>query len=265
MNKTKLTKSIEHNYFSIENIKNYPERLIIVGFIAADGCISQPKTGQKLLIFNISIKDKHALDIINNELCGGLRNLSNIKKTESLMLTIPSNKICDDLKRFNIVERKTDIYDLPNLNIKEMSYFLRGYFYGDGCISDSYNSGCFLIGSNCFSKSLQKYLINNKILDDCRIYKIKGRNNCMQIRFTGRIASKFSHFIFKDEKLMLIPKKHKILKEKILNSKWTNEEKELLFKLDINEFCKTTGRSKNTALTYLKYPNRIGLWKSNII
>src|ERR1035437_6178218 len=100
---TNLTKLIEHEYFSEENIKKFPERLVIVGFIAADGCISQPKTGQRLLILNICEKDKQSLDIINNELCGGIRNLAFLKSTKSFMLTIPSNKICNDLERFNIV------------------------------------------------------------------------------------------------------------------------------------------------------------------
>jgi hypothetical protein len=86
----------------------------------------------------------------------------------------------------------------------------------------------------------------------------------MQIRFTGRIASKFSQFIFGDRKLVLIPRKHKILKEKIENTRWTNEEKDLLIRVGVTKFCKVTGRSKNTASIYFKHPNRIGLWKSTI-
>lgn len=261
INKTKLTKFIKHDYFSIENIKKFPERLVIVGFIAADGCIVQPKTGQRLLVFNIAQKDRIALDIINKELCKGLRNLAFLRQTKSFMLTIPSDEICCDLERFNIVQRKTRIYDLPTLDMNDLPYFLRGYFYGDGCISDGskYHPGIFLIGTKMFSESLERCLIENDIVDRIGIYPIKHSKCCLQLALHGRMATKFSKYIFHNKKMMLIPRKHKILKDVILNSWWTNEERELLKTVPIEEFCKITKRSKETARVYFANFKRTGM------
>jgi hypothetical protein len=144
------TACIRHDYFSYKNMKLHPERFVIVGFIAADGCISDTKTGQKYMILNLAKKDKCILDMINEEICSGGRNLSFNKTTKSLMFYIPSDPICSDLSRWNIVPRKTRKYKLPsNLSKAEMAYFLRGYFYGDGCVYGKKSAKFYaLIGTN---------------------------------------------------------------------------------------------------------------------
>ena len=229
---------LNNDYFSKENIKKFPERLVIIGFIAADGCISIPKTGQQRLVFNICKKDKISLDIINRELSNGKRNLSFNQTTKSYTITFTSNEICNDLKQYNIIPRKTASYDL---DIKQMSYFLRGYFYGDGCIRhEGKGKGCFLIGNKTFITSLQTYLIANNILEKCNVYSIKN-SEYLQMCIYGRMAARISKFMFTNKKLNLLPRKHHIIKE-IINE-WTNEEKELLLKTDITEFCKITGRN----------------------
>lgn len=247
--KTKLSKSIKHDYFSEENIKKYPERLVIVGFIAADGCISQPSTGQKLLIFNLSKKDKLALDIINNEICCGERNISNIKTSNSCMLTIPSNELCKDLEVFNIHQRKTYALDFPKFeSLIYAAYFLRGYFYGDGCISDK---GCFLMGNTTFSISIKKFLEENNIVDSCKLYRLTNNDSLRQIHMTGILANQFSKFIFFDNKLILLPRKHKIVIGDF-KPRWSKSEI-LLFKVHTNkEICEITGRSEVAVSSYFR-------------
>jgi hypothetical protein len=259
MYNTKLTKTIKHDYFSDENIIKYPERLVIIGFIAADGCIRKQNTGQKLLIFNISIKDIDALNIINNELTNGIRNISHLKHTNSVMLTIPSDQICNDLKKYNIVERKTLTYKLPILPINVMHYFLKGYYFGDGCLDNKYDK-ILLIGNNLFCTELKLYLENNNIVDNVKNYKIKNNDNLIQIHFTGRNANTFSNYIFQDDKLNLLPRKIKICNNKIFNSKWTKEETQLLIDMGptkFNEFCNITKRPIKSV------KNRYSILKNN--
>lgn len=248
------TGSIVHDYFSTENLQLFPERFVIIGFIAADGCISDTASGQHRLCFNICQKDKIVLDIINRELSNSTRKLYFNKLTKSYMWYIPSDKICDDLSNFNILPRKSLNYDLPILNIDQMSYFLRGYFYGDGCImkSNKYGSrGYSLVTSHPFSKSLKLFLESNNIIDVCKIYPLSCKN-VVQIHIKGRQGGKLSKFIFKNDKMILLPRKHIKMDEIIYLSHWQDYEKELLLKTSIDEFCQITGRSISSAKT-MKY------------
>jgi transposase len=74
------TKEIKNDYFSKENLDLFPERFVIVGFIAADGCISDTKNGQNILCINISKKDLNVLNIINKEICKNTRKIYKNKK-----------------------------------------------------------------------------------------------------------------------------------------------------------------------------------------
>lgn len=244
-------KHIKHDYFSKANINKFPERLIIVGFIAADGCVHHKNIGQNLLIFNISKKDKTSLNMINSEISNGTRKLFEQRQTNSLNLNFPSNQICDDLIRFNIRPRKTANYDLPDLNAYQMKYFLRGYFYGDGCI-DEIKPGCYLIGSEKFACSLKKFLESNEIVERCNIYDIKN-SKYKQIRMYGRMAAAFSKYIFSNDKLVLLPRKHKIIEDVKFNRKWTQKEKNLIQSgIHIDKFCETAGRNKQNVIDYIR-------------
>lgn len=237
---TRLNIHIDHSYFSLENLHKYPHRMVLVGFIAADGCIRKLKNGQTILVFNISVNDKNALEIINNEICKGCRNLSYLKKTNSVMLTIPSDEICTDLERYNIVPRKSKIFEMPPLSRNELKYFLRGYVYGDGCIT---TKSCVIVGSFAFASAMQE------LFPECRVYKTQSPN-CKQIHFTGTRAMRFTKFIFGDNFLMLIPRKHIIIHAQLQNSKWTSEEIKLLSNMSPKEFSILTGRSIATAYKY---------------
>lgn len=246
-----LTKHIVHDYFSICNLNQNPERFVLVGFIAADGCICVPKSGQKRLQFNLSEKDLDVLRQINIELAAGTRNISRVKKTKSCIWYVPSDPICEDLSRYNIVPRKTRNYKLPKLQEPFMSYFLRGYFYGDGCVSGNGSSRTYsFVATTHFAELLSVYLTENNIVDRCQTYKIKDKE-CVQIHFKGRQGAKFSQYLFSDDLMKLLPRKHIITEEIVKGSPWTCEEKELVQSMTIDEFCSLSGRSKSAALAML--------------
>lgn len=160
------TKFIQHDYFSEENLEKHPERYVIIGFTAADGCVSAKSIGSRTLIYNLCEKDEIALNIINDEIAKGTRTLYYLKNTKSKILDIPSNKICDDLIKFNIVPRKTSTYDLPqSISIENMRYFLRGLIYGDGCLHRYPNRLiCSLVCTSKFANSLREFVISNDIV-----------------------------------------------------------------------------------------------------
>lgn len=204
------TQSIIHDYFSKENIDKHPERLVIIGFIAADGCVSDHNPGQARLEFNLSQKDRCVLEKLNLELSLGKRHISLNTTTISNSLYFPSDQMFSDLSKFGIVPRKTQTFNLPDLSIEDMQYFLRGYFYGDGCVHDyGKNIVYHLVSTTAFSLSLKEFMIFNKIVEYCGSYPLKKHPGYSQTLFQNRHAQGFSDFIFANDKMNLLPRKHK--------------------------------------------------------
>lgn len=200
---------IKHDYFSEENMLQYPERMVIVGFIAADGCVYNSKYGQKRLCFNISKKDKEILDFINKELCNSSRKIGFNKKTKSCQLYFTSNKICQSLQRFKIRPRKTNKYRLPCLSLSEMSYFLKGYFFGDGCYyfdNKAKRKIYHFIGTTQFATDLRKFIIDNNIVKHVVVSKLKNKTYS-QIVFQGKNATDLEKFIFANSKFNFLKRK----------------------------------------------------------
>ncbi len=239
---------INNEYFSRQNLARYPERFVIIGFIAADGCISNTTTGQARLCFNIAQKDQLALEIINQEIAGGERKISAVTKTNSCIIAFPSDEICSDLSKFNIVPRKTSTYTLPKLEGNTMKYFLRGYFYGDGCISGKgSHQVCMFIGTRAFIQELHSYLLRNGIILTAGVYRLHDSDDYSHMRIKNKEASKLTQYLFDDDKMVLLPRKHKIVVPVIKGSKWSKEEEALLLRVSLEKFCELTGRTIGAA------------------
>lgn len=145
----------DHNFFSNDT----EESFYLAGFLAADGNIAHCKGRNPILKINLSSKDECHLDLIRN-LLGATnpitRQQSTLKCTDKIYhqsaLRITSKQLCNDLVKFNIVPRKTNIYSFPIWikNHQHLNHFMRGYFDGDGSISKRNNYYYFNI---CGTKS----------------------------------------------------------------------------------------------------------------
>jgi hypothetical protein len=115
------------------------------GFIAADGCSFKKKFSEHFLLsIGLSEKDKNHLLKFKDHIqyTGPLRESTtkhsltnpNWKDCKKNTISINSNKICNDLKRFNVVQRKTKIYTFPEWlkNHPLVHHYMRGYNDGDG-------------------------------------------------------------------------------------------------------------------------------------
>lgn len=203
---------IDHSYFSAQNLIQHPERLVLVGFIAADGCISD-RHKTPYLTFNISEKDQCSLEVINRCICDSSRRLSIIQKTRSIILSIPSPQIAADLAQFGIVPRKTATIGLPTLSGKSMQYFIRGYFYGDGCVYQPKQHSArmyHLVGNQIFINGLRAYLLDNGIIERCGVYQIKN-SQYLQMHVKGSQATPFGKYVFNDDRMVLLRRKHILL------------------------------------------------------
>ena len=155
--------SCDEDMFSRETEKSF----YLAGFIAADGCISITKGNrQNALSIFLSEKDEdHLLMMKDLFRFDGKIHSSIIKNSKRNPIwkdsvnkgfTISSNKICNDLEKFNIVPRKTYSYSFPEwLRTHQLvNHFMRGYVDGDGCIriANHYKSGILVLSVVSYRK-----------------------------------------------------------------------------------------------------------------
>lgn len=125
---------LNRDYFA--NIDS-EEKAQILGFIYADGCISENKNSYKLLI-QLHEKDHDYLDNIRKAIgySGPMRRVKS-KKTYHYNLAVNSKKLSTDLMKLGATPRKTFTLDFPTLEQVPSQFiisFVRGFMEGDGSI-----------------------------------------------------------------------------------------------------------------------------------
>lgn len=203
-----LVGKINRTYYSdfsyFEKIDTF-DKAYFLGFIAADGCVFDRRndTQQKLLSLTLHRKDKHILKLFLKYIKSN-NKISDSERTSSIQ--IASDKLCSDLKKYNVVHDKTWTYYPKNIPSKMMSHFLRGYFDGDGSISSTkmqykkpstYNVS--IVGNKqtmvFFNKILNEADIESKLIQDRRKY-----NGEFYSLYFNNIKQKykFLKYIYKD-------------------------------------------------------------------
>jgi len=136
------SKKINHYYFSEPNLENS----YWAGFIAADGCIKDPKNRPskgisiRLAQIDIGHLEKFKLNIkSDHEIFTGISKPTDFVKTANAYcnLSFSSNQIAEDLAKYwNIVPRKAMRLKPPNIiNREQKLAFIAGYIDGDGSYS----------------------------------------------------------------------------------------------------------------------------------
>jgi hypothetical protein len=134
--------SCDHEFFSRDN----EETFYLAGFIAADGCVKEHTNGNSYqLQIGLGLKDRDFLETLRQTMKAEapireflIKNSKRNPKwndTWKSEIIITSTRMFDDLKRFNVVPRKSLIYTFPEW-MKTHSlkhHFIRGYNDGDGC------------------------------------------------------------------------------------------------------------------------------------
>lgn len=109
----------------------------ILGYIVADGCITNDRTRKKNpFTFNITSIDKeHLFDIkqaLKSEYKLSIKNNGN--GGIAYQLQIRNRTLCEDLIRLGVVPRKTHHLQPMRIPRKYFSAFVRGFFDGDGTV-----------------------------------------------------------------------------------------------------------------------------------
>lgn len=124
----------KYNNGNMEYFKNIDNdtKAYLLGFIAADGCITKSRNSIGLTI-TIHKKDKVILEKLKQELLSE-NPIQELKKHEHVRFVIYNKELTESLKTHGIEERKSlTMENIINIIPKQFrSSFIRGYFDGDG-------------------------------------------------------------------------------------------------------------------------------------
>ena len=200
-----LMKGHQHNLrlnYNRDYFKKFSRNMAyILGYIAADGCVSD-----KNLI--LCSKDKELLEQINKEM-GREKEIRQKGKYYSVYFS--SIIILNDLKKLGIKKRKT--FTLKPLNIpkKFHSDFIRGFFDGDGCFAYHKTLHTYKSMITNASKEILVWIYNNLPTKKGVVYKRKN-TNCYELRYGFEDTLLFGDFIYKNlnKNIILLKRKYNI-------------------------------------------------------
>ena len=204
---------VNHSYFSIIDSE---EKAYWLGFLFADGCVRQTKTGSQVVL-KLSNKDENHLikfkESINSEhKIVYHKNKTKTKKgidsySDNCLIRINSNELVSDLIKQGCVPRKTFTIDRPNIDEKYFKHFIRGYYDGDGNFFYSEDTKLSVVTIVCASKKFRTFIIDT-------ISKIPNIGNIHEddVRYTIKITNiigiiEFLSYIYDDSKVELTRKK----------------------------------------------------------
>lgn len=161
------------NFFEVidTNLKAY-----WLGFLFADGCVRNIKSGYVLKIKLSNLDENHLFAFLNH-IGSNQKELrtetskfkgKNGKEYQSTgkVLLINSKKIVEDLVNLGCGQNKTNSIVFPLINNDLIPSFILGYFDGDGCITQKkvkdklYYSVTFTSGSENFLNRIKKELFD---------------------------------------------------------------------------------------------------------
>jgi hypothetical protein len=227
--KPALKYNCDWDFFS----KDTEESFYWAGFIVADGCVKVRKSshgyGKEFyeMSIGLSIIDENHLDkfkqclqsnhpVKNFKVKGRSYKGNQYSETYKSEITIVSKKICDDLLKFNVVPRKSLIYNYPEWIIGHPleNHFVRGYFDGDGSLyaSKSKNKKTEqfhfnVLGTENCLKNIKNFL--NLMESVSKIRKIK---NIYSLDYGGNnLVKKICKILYENSSIFLKRKYEKYL------------------------------------------------------
>lgn len=187
-----------------------PEMAYVLGFFSADGYLTINKRGGQF--WCIQIRDKKLLQEIKRTIKAEHKiSVRPGKTNRNIMyrLQIGSKKMCEDLRRFGLSERKTYSMAVPKVPERFLNDFTRGYFDGDGNVWVGYvhkeRVNKLLAIRSVFTSSSIQFLQTLKI----RLEKLgitggvfrKGQGNYYRLTYSIHGSLKLYDFMYNHEVL----------------------------------------------------------------
>jgi len=190
--------SLNENYFSQLNfVSSY-----YLGFIAADGHLTNYENKFNYLIMNLIESDKEILENLRKNLSynGKIYNTPKKNGQDQSAIRICSNQLKLDINKYINTNNKTfDLQWCKNIPENLIVHFIRGYFDGDGCVhynkeKSSYSAS--VVGTENFLAGLKSFYNESCNNQDgsIKIYKTYSH-----LVFGGKyVAKKFLDWLYKD-------------------------------------------------------------------
>lgn len=136
VSETNISKyNINHSFFEKDNINS--NSAYILGLIASDGCVSKV---DNCISIELKSDDIELLEEVNKILGNErpIKTYSREGRNDTSKLYFFSKKIKQDLAYFDIIPNKTycSVNFVKNIPDKYFIDFVRGFFDGDGCITE---------------------------------------------------------------------------------------------------------------------------------
>ena len=196
---------LDEHYFDVIDTQ---DKAYILGFLYADGCNCKNN-----VTICLQERDKDILDKINIVI-GSDRPLNFIDYSDrdgncqnQYRLSITNKYMSDQLKSLGMVENKSLVLEFPQWLRQDLHpHFIRGYFDGDGYVSNNYyNAKLSIVSTKNFCEFVKEvlyseiginssiYLCHKNEFTTTRTLQISGRNQ----------ISKFLDYIYSDANLYL--------------------------------------------------------------
>lgn len=192
-----------------------------MGFIVADGCVSNSKNNYRYcLTIHINKKDEQILKDFKKHIQFDGDVWYHNQRTNMCQIRCSGKKIVEDLANLGVFERKSNIIEFPKLQKEYISHFMRGVFDGDGCVSihhdkrDDFNRGQVNIVSASYN-FIDKYVDNLVKFANVKRNKICDRksNKYFVIDWGGLTdVENIYDFLYKDATIFLKRKKNFLIK-----------------------------------------------------
>lgn len=242
MNKYELN----HNYFDVIDNEH---KAYILGFLFADGCVSQNKY---YITIDLSHDDIDMLDYISSQLYNKqpLYTKREINNKKYCKIQISSKHMANKLADLGCIPNKTKVLKFPsNDSVPEElhNHFIRGYFDGDGSITFRNNNPMiFILSTKIFLEKMQTILknnnINSSIIVDREYYRLQ---------ITGlKDAYWFYNFLYNNMKGYCYKRKKErfdLVYEKMLvnkNKTYSSNVKGVFYDKSRNKWTATYGKRK---------------------
>lgn len=214
-----------------------------LGFLYADGCITEKSKNNKTITLQLHPDDKYILEEL-------LKDLNSdrpiyVNKRGYVSISISNNKMANDLIKLGCVPRKSLVLKFPSEKIMPcelIKHFIRGYMDGDGCIS-TYKKARKNRKSLVFKCEIKfvgtydmLYGINEFFSSDKDILINKHSPKSYQISFSGRKYREVVDALYSEASVYLKRKKDKwdeyVNYMNDIDTKKEYKESRLIVKLD---------------------------------
>ena len=192
--------TVNHNFLDVPG----PEQAWFAGLMAADGCIQGPSRFRLALAeadWEL-LEECKRLVAPANKLCLNAIQPKHVQPVKAL--TVYSGPLVAKLTGWNVVPRKTNGLELPDVPDTLLPAFLRGFMDGDGCVggyrvggSDDYLQMSFYCASSSFVEAVAA-----RVPARSSVTKSHSSGHGRQIYWSGKHAVEFGLWLYADPTLI---------------------------------------------------------------